>query len=95
MLYEVITDIIVGNTKVKSQTEKFSALLFVKSVKGRHPSEAVHRKRFEDLTPIYPNERIHLEMPGCCVSMRMVDIISPIGNRITSYNVCYTKLLRI
>ncbi len=72
-------DIIVGNTKVKSQTEKFSALLFVKSVNGRHPSEAVHRKRFEDLTPIYPNERIHLEMPGCCVSMRMVDIISPIG----------------
>ncbi len=72
-------DIIVGNTKIKSQTEKFSALLFVKSVNGRHPSEAVHRKRFEDLTPIYPNERIHLEMPGCCVSMRMVDIISPIG----------------
>jgi transcription termination factor Rho len=72
-------DIVAGNTRIKSQNEKFSALLFVKSVNGFHPNEAQKRKRFEDLTPIFPNERIHLETPGSGVSMRMVDLISPIG----------------
>ena len=72
-------DIVAGNTRIKSQNEKFSALLFVKSVNGFHPSEAQRRKRFEDLTPIFPNERIRLETPGASVAMRMVDLISPIG----------------
>lgn len=72
-------DILVGNTRVKNQNEKFSALLYVKSINGLHPSEATKRKRFEDLTPIYPNERIHLETVGCGPAMRMVDLICPIG----------------
>lgn len=72
-------DIVTGNTRIRNQNEKFSALLYVKAVNGFHPSEAQKRKRFEDLTPIYPNERIHLETPGCGVAMRMVDLISPIG----------------
>ena len=72
-------DIVSGNTKIRSQTEKFSALLYIKSVNGFHPAEAQKRKRFEDLTPIFPNQRIHLETPGAGVSMRMVDLISPIG----------------
>ncbi len=72
-------DIVSGNTRVRNQNEKFSALLYVKSVNGFHPAEAGKRKRFEDLTPIFPNERIHLETPGAGVSMRMVDLISPIG----------------
>jgi transcription termination factor Rho len=72
-------DIVSGNTRIRNQNEKFSALLFVKSVNGFHPNEAQKRKRFEDLTPIFPNDRIHLETPGTGVSMRMVDLISPIG----------------
>ncbi len=72
-------DIVSGNTKVRSQNEKFSALLYIKSVNGFHPAEAQKRKRFEDLTPVFPNQRIHLETPGSGVSMRMVDLISPIG----------------
>lgn len=72
-------DIVAGNTRIKSQNEKFSALLFVKSVNGFHPSEAQRRKKFEDLTPVFPNDRIHLEIPGASVAMRMVDLISPIG----------------
>ena len=72
-------DILVGNTRVKSQNEKFSALLYVKTINGLHPAEATKRKRFEELTPIYPNERIHLETSGCGPAMRMVDLISPIG----------------
>ncbi len=72
-------DIICGNTKIRMQGEKFSALLYIKNVNGIPVDELVKRKRFEDLTPIFPNERIHLETPGCSLSMRMVDLISPIG----------------
>ena len=72
-------DIIVGNTKIKSGNEKFSALLYMKSVNGYPISVLSRRKRFEDLTPIFPNERIHLETAGTGVAMRMVDLISPIG----------------
>ena len=72
-------DIVMGNTRVKSQNEKFSALLYIKEVNGFHPNEVQKRPKFEDLTPVFPNERIHLEMPGAGVAMRMVDLISPIG----------------
>lgn len=72
-------DILIGNTRVKTQNEKYSALLYVESVNGYKPYEAQRRKSFEDLTPIFPNERIRLELPGAPVSMRMVDLLSPIG----------------
>ena len=73
-------DIVTGNTRIKtSEKEKFSALLFVTSVNGYHPSEAQRRPNFEDLTPIFPNERLRLERPGGSVAMRVVDVVSPIG----------------
>jgi transcription termination factor Rho len=72
-------DIVAGNTRIRNQNEKFSALLYIKAVNGFHPNEAQKRKRFEDLTPIFPNNRLHLETPGSGVAMRMVDLISPIG----------------
>ena len=72
-------DIVQGNIRVKSQNEKFCALLYVKSVNGFPPIEASRRKKFEDLTPIFPNTRIHLETPGSGVAMRMMDLVSPIG----------------
>lgn len=72
-------DIVSGNTRVKTQQEKFSALLYVTTVNGYHPSVAQRRKSFEDLTPIFPNQRIRLEHPGCSVAMRIVDLVSPIG----------------
>ncbi len=72
-------DIVTGNTRIKSQNEKFSALLFVTGVNGCHPSEAQNRKSFEELTPIFPNRRLRLERPGCSVAMRVVDLVSPIG----------------
>ncbi len=72
-------DIIVGNTRIKSQNEKFSALLYLKSVNGYNISAIANRPKFEDLTPIFPNSRIHLETAGACTAMRMVDLISPIG----------------
>ena len=72
-------DIVCGNTRIKTQQEKFSALLYVTTINGYHPSVAQKRKSFEDLTPIFPNERIRLERPGCSVAMRIVDLVSPIG----------------
>ncbi len=58
-------DILCGNIKVRSQTEKFAALLYLKSINGYRPEEASKRRSFEDLTPIFPNSRIHLEEYGC------------------------------
>ncbi len=72
-------DILCGNVKVRSQTEKFAALLYLKSVNGCRPEEAARRRSFEDLTPIFPNSRIHLERPGGSMAMRIMDLISPIG----------------
>jgi len=73
-------DIVSGNTKIRTATEKFSPLLYVKSINGYPVVETpMRRPRFEHLTPIFPNNRIHLETPGCPLAMRMVDLISPIG----------------
>ena len=72
-------DIVEGNLKIKGATEKFSALLYVRKVNGFHPSEAVRRSNFEDMPPIFPNERIRLESERSSVPMRMVDLVSPIG----------------
>ena len=72
-------DILCGNIKVRAQTEKFAALLYLKTVNGLRPEEAARRRNFEDLTPIFPNRRIHLERPGGSTAMRIVDLISPIG----------------
>ena len=72
-------DIIQGNTRIKTQGEKFSALLYVTSINGFHPSEGLRRYNFEDMTPIFPNERLRMERPGGTTAMRIVDLISPIG----------------
>lgn len=72
-------DILTGNTRVKTQSEKFSALLYVSTINGLRPSEAMKRNNFEDLTPVFPNKRIRLEMQGSSTAMRIVDLISPIG----------------
>ncbi len=72
-------DIISGNTRIKAQQEKFSALLYLKSVNGRPPYEAVHRYNFEDMIPIFPNERLRMERGSRATAMRIVDLFSPIG----------------
>lgn len=72
-------DIIEGNTRIKTQNEKFSALLYLKRINGYHPSEAVKRMNFENMTPIFPDERLRLETPGASVAMRIMDLMSPVG----------------
>lgn len=72
-------DIIRGNTRVKSATEKFSALLYLKSVNNLPLAQIMHRGNFEDMTPVFPDERLRLERPGGSMAMRIVDLVSPIG----------------
>ncbi len=73
-------DIIIGNTKIKTEREKFAALLYIKSVNGYAVEDAMKRKNFEDLTPIFPDERIRLENENSKgISMRIMDLLAPIG----------------
>ena len=72
-------DILVGNKRTKTQQEKFSALLYIKSVNGFTVEETIRRSNFEEMTPIFPDERIKLEVPGASIAMRVMDLVSPIG----------------
>lgn len=72
-------DILVGNTRVKTQNEKFQALLYVKTINGYVPEVACRRCNFEDMTPIFPDSRLKLEKYGSSVAMRIMDLLSPIG----------------
>ena len=72
-------DMIKGISRSPKEEEKFPALIFVGEVNGQSPENAYRRKSFDDLTPIYPTERLKLETVGNEFAMRMIDLISPIG----------------
>ncbi len=72
-------DIIEGNTRIKTSSEKFSALLYIKTINDMKIEDAMKRCNFEDMVPIFPNERLRLETSSSGVSMRIMDILSPIG----------------
>ena len=71
-------DIIKGISRFR-EGEKFPSLIFVGEVNGESPEKAAKRKRFDELTPIYPDERIKLETTSNEYAMRIIDLISPIG----------------
>ena len=72
-------DKISGITRSPKQGEKFKALLYVKEVNDENPELARNRKDFDSLIPIYPDERIKLETAHRDITMRIIDIIAPIG----------------
>ncbi len=73
-------DIIVGNRRVKTAAEKFAALLYIKNVNGYPISVIERRPSFENLTPVFPNERLHMETTGkTSTAMRVLDLLAPIG----------------
>lgn len=73
-------DIIAGNRRVKTAAEKFAALLYIRNVNGYPISVIERRPNFEDLTPIFPNERLHMENIGrSSVAMRVLDLLAPVG----------------
>ena len=72
-------DMIKGISRLPADGEKFPALIYVGEVNGEAPEKAYRRKKFDDLIPIYPEERLKLETVPTEYSMRIIDLISPIG----------------
>ena len=72
-------DIVRGIKRTPKEGEKFPALIFVGAVNGEHPENAMKRRSFDDLTPIYPQERIKLETSQSEYTMRIMDLLCPIG----------------
>ena len=74
-------DIVRGSRRIKSATEKFAALLYINSVNGYPTSVVERRPNFENLTPVFPDQRLHLERMGAknSTAMRVMDLLSPIG----------------
>lgn len=72
-------DILEGHTRIKTQQEKFSALFYLTRINEMDPMKAMRRTNFEDMTPIFPDERLRLECGRTSTAMRIVDLLSPIG----------------
>lgn len=72
-------DKVSGKTRPLREGEKYAALLYVLSINDLRPDVAAHRRRFESLTPIYPERRLTLEGGGDDISLRLIDLIAPIG----------------
>lgn len=72
-------DILEGHTRIKTQQEKFSALLYLTRINEIDPMRAMRRANFEDMTPIFPDERLKLERGRTSTAMRIMDLLSPIG----------------
>ncbi|MBO4815874.1 MAG: transcription termination factor Rho [Clostridia bacterium] len=72
-------DIVKGIKRTPKEGEKFPALIFVGEVNGQHPENAMKRRRFDDLIPIYPNEKLSLETTPQEYTMRLMDLLCPIG----------------
>ncbi|MEY8354695.1 transcription termination factor Rho [Lachnospiraceae bacterium 54-53] len=74
-------DIIHGSRRVKTAAEKFAALLYVRNINGYPASVAERRPNFENMTPIFPDKRLHMETPGgkSTTAMRVLDLLAPIG----------------
>ena len=72
-------DKVKGIKRAPKEGERFPALIYVGEVNGEHPENAMKRKKFDDLTPIYPTERLKLETAQNEYTMRLMDLMSPIG----------------
>ena len=74
-------DYVVGKTRAQREGDRFGAMLYITEVNGESPEKTADRSRFEDLVPIYPDERLRLEPPEgkADLSLRLIDMLAPIG----------------
>ncbi|MGI6236940.1 MAG: transcription termination factor Rho [Candidatus Excrementavichristensenella sp.] len=74
-------DFVQGKTRPVREGDRYGGLVYINTINGDAPDQALRRRRFEDLTPIHPDERIRLETPfgGSDMALRVIDIIAPIG----------------
>ena len=73
-------DLVIGHARPPRESERHYGLLKVESINGLDPDEARRRPKFENLTPIFPEKRLSLEYDPKIISMRLINIIAPIGN---------------
>ena len=73
------SDTVSGQVRAPKESERYFALLKVEMVDGEHPEEIKKKTLFDNLTPLFPNQRFHLETTGDEISMRVMDLITPIG----------------
>ncbi len=71
-------DLVCGKVRTAKENEKYGGLMFVERVNGDAPEKAAHRPHFENLTPIYPREKLHLA-PSGSIACRLIDLVAPIG----------------
>jgi len=72
-------DMVRGYVRASKENERYNALLYIKNINGDTPDKSIRRPNFEDLTPIYPEERIHIETSKEELSGRIIDLLAPIG----------------
>ena len=74
-------DYVQGKTRPIREGDRYGGLIYINTINGEPPEQAIHRRRFEDLVPVYPQERLKLEAPGGQgdLALRVVDMIAPIG----------------
>lgn len=72
-------DLVSGQVRPPKDGEKYYSLLKIEAINSMNPEEIRDRVPFENLTPIFPLERFTLEFPGCSITSRLIDLISPIG----------------
>ena len=73
-------DMVTGKTRPSKEGERFLALLYITAINGESPENIVERKPFEELVPVFPNERFTLELPGSnSLAIRLIDLIAPVG----------------
>jgi transcription termination factor Rho len=74
-----VGDEVLGQVRAPKDNEKYYALLRVEAVNGLDPEQARSRPDFEKLTPVFPHERLKLELPQSDLTVRIVDLFAPIG----------------
>ncbi|MDO4741218.1 MAG: hypothetical protein Q4A66_11160, partial [Eubacteriales bacterium] len=74
-------DLVTGRTRPQREGDRYNAILYIDRINGEPPEKAMRRPRFEDLTPVYPQERIRLENPQgkSDMALRVIDMLAPIG----------------
>ncbi len=74
-------DYVVGKTRPQREGDRYNAMIYISEINGEPPENTAHRKPFESLVPIYPNERLRLEEPNGHgdLALRLIDMLAPIG----------------
>ena len=74
-------DLVAGKVRPSREGDRYNAMLYITSINDMEPEANIHRPSFDELTPLYPDERLRLETPGekSDLALRVIDLVAPIG----------------